>query len=89
MPHAAGGLDDEIELDMDLLSRNTLWALHELCLNSERGKTGPQCKGRQSGTLGVARGASQGPMANQIEVCVHELAMGVSILLVRVAANVS
>ncbi len=74
---------------MDLLSRSTLWALHDLCLNSQRGKTGPQSKGRQSGTLGVARGASKGPMVNQIEVCVHQLAMGVSILLVRVAASMS
>ena len=84
--HVAGGRDDEIELDMDL--RKTLWALHELCVNSERGKTGRQRKGGRSGTPGVARGASQGPMANQTEVCVHQLAMCVSILLVRVAVGV-
>ena len=55
---------------MDLLSRNALWALHELCVNSERGKTGPQRKGGGSGTPGVARGTLKGPPANQPEVCV-------------------
>ncbi len=69
----AGGQDGEIELDMDSLSRKGLWALHELYMNSVPGKTGPPRKGGgggRSGTPGVARGASQGPMTNQPEVCV-------------------
>ncbi len=73
-PRDAGGQDGEIELDMDALSRKALWALHELYVNSVPGKTGPPRKGGgggRSGTPGVARGASQGPMANQPEVCVH------------------
>ena len=72
---------------MDALSRKALWALHELYVNSVPGKNGPPRKGGgggRSGTPGAARGASQGPMANQPEVCVcvcvHQLAMRVVIL---------
>ncbi len=71
--HDAGGQDGEIELDMDALSRKALWALHELYMNSVPAKNGPPRKGGgggRSGTPGAARGASQGPMANQPEVCV-------------------
>ena len=69
----AGGQDGEIELDMDCLSRKALWALHELYMNSAAGKGGPPRKGGgpgRSGTPGVPRGASQGPVTNQPEVCV-------------------
>ena len=68
----AGGQDGEIELDMDSLSRKALWALHELYMNSAAGKGGPPRKGGgpgRSGTPGVPRGASQGPVTNQPEVC--------------------
>ncbi len=76
----SGGRDDEFVLDMDLLSRNTLWALHDLDMKSTPGKTGPPRKGGGGGTPGVARGAPQGPMANQPEVCVRQLAMRASFL---------
>ena len=72
--------DDQIELDMDLLSRKTLWALHELDMKMTGGKAGLPRKGEGSGTPGVATGGPQESMANQHEVCVHQLAMRVSIV---------
>ena len=44
------------------------------------GKAGLPRKGEGSGTPGVATGGPQESMANQHEVCVHQLAMRVSIV---------
>lgn len=65
-----GGQDGEIELDLDALSRRTLWALHDLYTNSGAARHGPPRKGGggRSGTPGPARASSQAPMANQPEV---------------------
>lgn len=60
----AGAQDGEIELDIDQLSRKTLWALYDLCMSTAPAKNGgPPRKGGggRSGTPGAARGGSAGP----------------------------
>lgn len=66
---SAGGQDGEIELDIDQLSRKTLWALYDLYMSSQPKAGGPPRKGGggRSGTPGVPRGSSAAP-ANQPEV---------------------
>ncbi len=67
--HVAGGRDDEIELDMDL--RKTLWALHELCVNSERGKMAGSARGEGLAPLGLLGAPPRAPWQIRLRyVCI-------------------